>query len=59
MITLTTTQYNALVRANAVDQNTYYFTYEEITWGFGDRFPVTFTDGDTSDSLGTFPINLE
>lgn len=59
MITLTTAQYEALVKANAIDQNTYYFTYEETTWGFGDRFPVTFTDGDTSDSIGTFPINLE
>lgn len=59
MITLTTTQYEALVRANMVNENTYYFTYEETTWGFGDRFPVTFTDGDTSDSIGTFPINLE
>lgn len=59
MVTLTTSQYAALVRANAIDQNTYYFTYEETTWGFGDRFPVIFTDGDTSDSIGTFPINLE
>ena len=59
MITLTTAQYEALVRANMVNENTYYFTYEETTWGFGDRFPVIFTDGDTSDSIGTFPINLE
>lgn len=58
MITLTTAQYEALVRTNMVDANTYYFTYEETTWGFGDKFPVTLTGGDTSDSIGTFPINL-
>lgn len=58
MITLTTAQYEALVRTNMVDKNTYYFTYEETTWGFGDKFPVTLTGGDTSDSIGTFPINL-
>jgi len=58
MITLTTAQYEALVRANMVNENTYYFTYEETTWGFGDKFPVTLTGGDTSDSIGTFPINL-
>ena len=58
MVTLTTAQYEALVRTNMVDKNTYYFTYEETTWGFGDKFPVTLTGGDTSDSIGTFPINL-
>lgn len=43
MITLTTAQYEALVRADMVDANTYYFTYEgeETTWTFGGTFPIT------------------
>lgn len=61
MITLTVTQYEALVANNLVNENTYYFTYEEeetTTWGFGDKFPVILTDGSTPDSIGTFPITL-
>lgn len=58
LVTLTVQQYEALVRNNLVDPNTYYFTYEETTWGFGDQFPIVLTDGSTPDSIGTFPINL-
>jgi hypothetical protein len=62
MITLTVAQYEALVASNLVNENTYYFTYEEeeqqTTWGFGDKFPVILTDGSTPDSIGTFPITL-
>ena len=58
MVTLTTDQYQALVDSNLVDENTYYFTYEETTWGFGDQFPIILTEGSTPDSIGTFPITL-
>lgn len=34
-------------------------TFSGDTWGFGDGFPITLTDEGTSDSIGTFPINLE
>ena len=58
MITLSTDEYSALVAADLVDENTYYFTYEKTTWGFGDQFPIILTDGSTPDSIGTFPITL-
>lgn len=58
MITLSTDEYAALVAADLVDENTYYFTYEKTTWGFGDQFPIILTDGSTPDSIGTFPITL-
>lgn len=77
MVTLTTDQYEILVQNNAVQSDTYYFTYEgeperelwqfgdrfpvifsDNTWGFGDKFPVILTDGNTPNSIGTFPINL-
>lgn len=62
MVTLTVEQYQALVDANLVQEDTYYFTYEgepETTeWHFGDQFPIILTDGSTPDSIGTFPINL-
>lgn len=32
--------------------------HETTTWTFGGTFPITFTNGDTPDSIGTFPINL-
>jgi len=43
MVTLTVDQYDSLVRANLVDENTYYFTYEDNTWTFGGTFPITLT----------------
>lgn len=43
MITLTVDQYESLVRANLVDENTYYFTYEDDTWTFGETFPIKLT----------------
>ena len=75
LVTLTTAKYDRLTELGLIDEKTYYFTYEgeeEITWGFGDTFPViltdskpsewtfpiTLTDGSTPDSIGTFPINL-
>ena len=62
-VMMTTAQYRALVESDQVDNNTYYFTYEgeeeeTTTWGFGDQFPITLTEGTTSDSIGEFPINL-
>lgn len=57
MVTLSTRAYQLLVDANAVDPDTYYFTYEgdDIqSWTFGDTFPITFG----SESAGTFPITL-
>lgn len=47
MITLTTEQYEYLVRNNLTDSNTYYFTYESksendtYVWEFGEPFPIT------------------
>ena len=63
MITLSVSNYEALVNANLVDENIYYFTYEDKeeetnTWVFGGSFPITLTGGNTSNSIGTFPINL-
>lgn len=77
MVTLTTDQYEILVQNNAVQSDTYYFTYEgeaetdlwhfgdkfpvifsDNTWRFGNKFPVILTDGNTPNSIGTFPINL-
>ena len=43
MVTLTVAQYDSLVRANLVDPNTYYFTYEDDTWTFGGTFPIKLT----------------
>lgn len=43
MVTLTVEQYEALVRANLVDPNTYYFTYEDDIWTFGGTFPIKLT----------------
>lgn len=43
MVTLTVDQYDSLVRANLVDENTYYFTYEDNIWTFGGTFPITLT----------------
>lgn len=57
MVTLSARAYQLLVDANAVDPNTYYFTYEgdDIqSWTFGGTFPITFG----SESTGTFPITL-
>lgn len=71
LVTLTTQAYDALVQMDAVDPNTYYFTYEgeETTsnWTFGDTFPVIFHEETGigtfpivlgEDNIGTFPINL-
>lgn len=61
MVTLTVEQYQYLVNANLVRQDTYYFTYEgepDTEWHFGDQFPIILTDGSTPDNIGTFPINL-
>ena len=42
MVTLTTTQYQSLVDAGQVQDDVYYFTYEESEdWTFGDPFPIT------------------
>lgn len=45
MMTLTVEQYEYLVSTDAVNENTYYFTYEEEeeTWTFGGTFPITLT----------------
>ena len=43
MVTLTESQYEALVANNLVDQDTYYFTYEDDTWTFGGTFPIKLT----------------
>lgn len=57
-VTITKEQYQALVRDNIVDPNTYYFTYEEESeWGFGNKFPITFS-GEVTESIGEFPITL-
>lgn len=58
LVTLTVQQYQTLVDNNEVSANTYYFTYEEenATWGFGDQFPITFTNQWAFG--GTFPITL-
>ena len=60
LVTLTTSQYQALVDADEVDADTYYFTYdgeeEPNDWVFGDKFPVTFAN--TWTFGGTFPIKL-
>jgi len=60
LVTLTTSQYQALVDADEIDADTYYFTYEgeeePSNWVFGDKFPVTFTN--TWTFGGTFPITL-
>ena len=59
MVTLTVQQYEAMVRSNLVDPNTYYFTYEQEeseTWGFGDKFPVILTGEWTFGE--TFPVIL-
>lgn len=62
MVTLTTDQYEILVQNNAVQSDTYYFTYEGEAetdlWHFGDTFPIILTDWSTPDNIGTFPINL-
>lgn len=62
MVTLTTDQYEILVQNNAVQSDTYYFTYEGEAetdlWHFGDKFPIILTDQSTPDNIGTFPINL-
>lgn len=66
MITLSTGDYELLVQNNNVDPTVYYFTYEgEVTqpvsgdaWTFGGTFPITFTDGNSSNGIGSFPINL-
>ena len=55
MVTLREEEYQGLVAANAVDPNTYYFTYEEdipenTSWHFGDTFPITFTDNTTNNT---------
>lgn len=46
---------------SSYDSNTIYFIYEESeqsgTWVFGDKFPITLTDG-TTNGIGQFPINL-
>ena len=40
--TLTTSEYEALVNINQVEDDTYYFTYEaDGGWTFGGRFPIT------------------
>ena len=42
LITLTTSEYEALVNVNQVEDDTYYFTYEaDGGWTFGGRFPIT------------------
>lgn len=56
LVTLTTTQYQQLVDAGEVEEDVYYFTYEEETWGFGDKFPITLTDNWAFG--GTFPVKL-
>lgn len=61
MVTLTVQQYENLVEAGLVNENTYYFTYEgepETTeWHFGDSFPITF--GNSTWGFGDkFPITL-
>lgn len=63
MVTLSEEEYQALVAADEVDPNTYYFTYnaadypEHTTWTFGDKFPITFTEQWAFG--GTFPIILQ
>lgn len=63
MVTLSEEEYQALVDADEVDLNTYYFTYnaadypEHTTWTFGGTFPITFTEQWAFG--GTFPINLQ
>lgn len=63
MVTLSDEQYQALVAADEVNPNTYYFTYnaadypEHTTWTFGDKFPITFTEQWAFG--GTFPITLQ
>lgn len=63
MVTLSESEYQDMVQNNTVDPTVYYFTYESgatntTTWVFGGTFPVTFTDGNSSNGIGTFPINL-
>lgn len=59
MVTLTTTQYQALIDNGAVENDVYYFTYEgeeETTnWTFGGTFPVTLGGR----GIGEFPITLQ
>ena len=39
MVTLSASDYQDLVDLNLVETDTYYFTYED--WTFGDTFPTT------------------
>lgn len=61
MITLSDEEYQFLVENDAVDPNTYYFTYSKEdypdTWTFGGKFPITFTEQWAFG--GTFPITLQ
>lgn len=62
LITLTAAEYQALVDAGEVKEDTYYFTYETepTTWVFGGTFPITFGDLQSSKFTfgGKFPITL-
>lgn len=63
MITISDEAYQALVDADEVNPNVYYFTYsaadypEHTTWTFGGTFPITFTEQWAFG--GTFPITLQ
>lgn len=58
-IILTESEYAQL---SSYEVDAIYFVTEDVientTWTFGGTFPVTFTNGDTLDNIGTFPINL-
>lgn len=62
LITLTATQYQNLVDAGEVEEDTYYFTYEiePTTWTFGKTFPIVLGNGKSSKFTfgSTFPVIL-
>ena len=63
MVTLREEEYQGLVAANAVDPNTYYFTYEvdipeNTSWHFGDTFPIILT-GNTTNNTDTWKFGDE
>lgn len=58
MVTLSESKYQWLASLNAINPNTYYFTYEgeetNNNWTFGGTFPIILGE----DNMGTFPITL-
>ena len=43
MVALSVSAYQNLIDLDLVEPDTYYFTYEDENWTFGDNFPITLT----------------